>query len=135
MCRTRVVLSLLAVLGLTVGLGGIALAGQEDGPVEPAAATVQEGEPVEAEPPAEEPARGEKRSAHKADERPEQAGECDSATTSNHGWYVSCVARTTPPGPGHGQAVSEAAHEKRDAKREERSSRESRRDKPAGKKH
>jgi hypothetical protein len=36
----------------------------------------------------------------------------DDACTAavNHGQYVSQVAKDTPPGPGHGQAVSEAAH-------------------------
>jgi hypothetical protein len=41
----------------------------------------------------------------------------DGTTTSvpcNHGHDVSEVAHNTPPGPGHGAAVSEAAHKKCD---------------------
>jgi hypothetical protein len=34
---------------------------------------------------------------------------CTSPAPGNHGQYVSCVAHNTPPGPGHGKAVSEAA--------------------------
>ena len=31
-------------------------------------------------------------------------------SAANHGQYVSGIAKSTPPGPGHGAAVSEAAH-------------------------
>lgn len=41
---------------------------------------------------------------------PTDEDQTDEVEYRNHGAYVSDIAKTTPPGPGHGQAVRDAAH-------------------------
>ena len=48
--------------------------------------------------------------ADDSDEVPDTAAVVSCGSERNHGEYVSGVARSTGPGPGHGVAVREAAH-------------------------
>jgi hypothetical protein len=77
-------------------------------PTDPAA-DVTDGSDSAAEPPADDPAAGDPAPPDGTDTETPPAvapGAC-----LNHGQRVSAIAHSTPPGPGHGAAVSAAAHD------------------------
>ena len=113
-----VLLALIAFLCLGAGLA-LAAAGGGHSPA-PTGDATSSGEAVSQEQPESEPPdtgdQNENDGEAGGQQPPPQQGECNAATAANHGAYVSCVAHTTPKGPGHGKAVSAAAHLKRDEK-------------------